>query len=112
GQFTPGGESDVFGGGHPAAEELHVTVQVPVIHVVDKVTADGCVEIPQVDDHAGLCVRRALHAHLQDVVVAVVGRAGTEDLSVVGFIPLRTAEDVCGSEGGAACDPHALAWLQ
>src|SRR5215472_8108995 len=84
---------------------------MPVVNMVDEVAADGRVEIPEVDHHAGFSVRCALHAHLQDVVVAVVSRAGAEDLPVAALIPLRTAEYVCGSEGGAACDPHALAGL-
>src|SRR5438445_10267613 len=60
----------------------------------------------QVHHHSRLLIDHAAHRDLDHVVVAVVGRAGAEDLAVLLVGPVLAAQDVAGGEGGAAGDAH------
>src|SRR5256885_6367107 len=70
---------------------------LPPEHVVDML---------QVHHHARLLIDHAANCDLDHIVVAVVGRAGAEDLAILLVGPVLAAQDVSGREGGAAGDAH------
>src|SRR6266702_5059513 len=107
-QLAKGGHGHVLGGGHYAAQELHVTVQMPVIDGVDEVAAQRRVHLLEVDDHAGVRIHGPADSDLDHGVVTMIGRAGAEHLAVALVAPLRTAQDVRRRERGAPLDPNCL----
>src|SRR2546422_8517399 len=60
----------------------------------------------QVHHHSRLLIDHATNCDLDHIVVAVVGRAGAEDLAILLVGPVLAAQDVTGGEGGAAGDAH------
>src|SRR5712692_5453245 len=99
---------DVFRSRDDAAEKIDVSVQVAVVDRVDKLATQNRVDVLEVDDHPGHRIQLAADRDLDHVVVAVIGRAGAEDVTILLLAPVLATQDVRGGEGGPARDPHLL----
>ena len=68
-----------------------LAVEVVMVDRIDEVPAQHRVDVLEIDDHASLRIEGSTDRHLDDVVVAVVGSTGAEDLTVAFVGPVRAA---------------------
>ena len=90
-ELPEGHECHVLRRGNDALHEGHVAVEVVMVDRIDEVPAQHRVDVLEIDDHASLRIEGSTDRHLDDVVVAVVGSTGAEDLTVAFVGPVRAA---------------------
>src|SRR6476661_4620440 len=116
-ELAPDGDDDVLGGGNHALHEVHVEIEVAVVHAVEHTLGDDLLQGSKVEDIPGTRFDWSAHADVQRVVVSVpVGVVAASEQPLVLLIGERRVVDpVRGIELQAARDGYVwhgkVSWL-
>ena len=95
-QLLPAGDRQVLSAAHFTSHEIHIDVQVPVIHLFDHMLPDQLAEFFHVKNKPGPGIRYSFYGNKQLVIMAMPVLIGTftKNLFVLLVIPVGVKKPV------------------